>query len=141
MSERNADLIEEKSERKTDQIEDTNPYSTLLPFEQFVDPPPALCLLDVFVSFPLLLLRDVIFRTSSACRREAFLDLHRILRCLSCVMSDISTCVSPDIDHLLCRLIQQGIDHTLILVSNQRQVIAWLGGSERVFGYATDEVV
>lgn len=56
-------------------------------------------------------------------------------------MTDNSTCVSPDIDHLLCRLIQQGIDHTLILVSNQRQVIAWLGGSERVFGYASDEVV
>jgi PAS domain S-box-containing protein len=48
---------------------------------------------------------------------------------------------TPDIDDLLKRLVHQANEHAIILLDPTGQIMAWLGASEKVFGFREDEIV
>jgi PAS domain S-box-containing protein len=43
-------------------------------------------------------------------------------------------------EQLLRLMLDQALDHTLILIDSRGRVIAWLMGSEKIFGYGADEM-
>src|SRR5687768_5499844 len=48
---------------------------------------------------------------------------------------------SEQVNELLCRLVEQASEHALVLLNPTGHIIAWLGASERVFGYTSQEAL
>lgn len=48
---------------------------------------------------------------------------------------------TSDVDELLRLFLEQASEHALILLGREGQIVGWLAGAERIFGYTAEEVV